>query len=240
MPHSYYIPSIQKTHSLQFIASQIHNSGLGVVSRIDFAPLKKSNNNTKLHSAFIHCDNDPAWQRQELELVGKIQNGQSYRLNFFGTSEYWIILKARNVIQQTIMNTSQIADKCTFLENKVSELECKLTSANQILYQLVCGLYCPIKQDEIRQQLFALLPKDVKPLIVETDNTEYIWSNSPTTVQGIVSEKRIDLLQIQVNEIQNSLTNNQRPETPPPPLIDGTDSDTDYAYNMNIEMATWE
>jgi len=240
MPHSYYIPSIKKSHAIDYIATQMHNGGLGIVTRVDFAPLKNNLSHPKLHSAFIHCDNDPAWERQELELVGKIQNGQSYRLNFFGSSEYWIILKARTIIPQTIMNTSQIVDKCTFLESKVLELENALTNANQILYQLVSGLYCPLKQDNIRQQLFALLPKDVKPLIVEAADTEYMWDNSPTTVQGMACERRIETIQLQVNEIQHKLTNNQRPETPPPPLIDGTDSDTDYAYNMNIEMATWE
>jgi hypothetical protein len=240
MPHSYYIPSIKKSHAIDYIATQIHNGGLGIVTRVDFAPLKNKINHAKLHSAFIHCDNDPAWERQELELVGKIQNGQSHRLNFFGSSEYWIILKARTVIPQTIMNTSQIVDKCTFLESKVLELENALTNANQILYQLVSGLYCPLKQDNIRQQLFALLPKDVKPLIVEAADTEYMWDNSPTTVQGMACERCIETLQLQVNEIQHNLTNNQRPETPPPPLIDGTDSDTDYAYNMNLELSTWE
>jgi len=243
MPHSYYIPSIKKSHAIDYIATQIHNGGLGIVTRIDFAPLKNNFSHPKLHSAFIHCDNDPAWERQELELVSKILNGYSHRLNFFGSSEYWIILKARTIIPQTTMNTSQIVDKCTFLESKVLELENALTNANQILYRLVSGLYCPLKQDNILQQLFALLPKDVKP-IVEAADTECMWGNSPTTVQGLTCERRLDILQLQVNDIQHILTNNRAPETPPPPLIESgdnnSDSDNDFAYNMNIDMVTWE
>ena len=237
MQHSYYIPSIKRSHSIDYIATQIHNGGLGVVTRIDFAPLKNKITHAKLHSAFIHCENDPAWEPQELDLVTKILNGQSYRLNFLNNSEYWIILKARTIIQQTTMNTSQIDDKCAFLESKVLELENALTNANKVLYQLVCGLYCPVKQEGVRQALLNHLPKDSSPISFDSDNIEYTWCNSPTTVQGLACARRLDILQLQVADIQNSLTNNRAPETPPPPLID---IDIDYAYNMNLEMATWE
>jgi hypothetical protein len=239
MSHSYYIPSIKKSHSVDYIASQINTSGLGIVTRVDFTPLKRNKNmSTKLQSAFIHCDSDPAWEQQETELVTKILDGQSHRLNFFNSSEYWIILKARDIIPQTKMNASQIVDKCTFLENKVLELEAILTNTNQVIYQLVCGLYSPLKQESARQHLLELLPKDSKPISFDSDNNKYMWSWAPTTVQGMECEMRLNILQLQVNDIQHNLTNNQCPETQPP-LIDD-DSDTDYSYNMNVDMVTWD
>jgi len=234
MPHSYYIPSIKKSHTIESIASHFHSNGLGIVKRVDFAPLTNNTNHPKLQSAFIHCDNDPAWEQHELSLVSKIQNGHSHRLHFFGSNEYWIILKARAVIPQTTMNTSQIVDKCSFLENKVLELEAKLTNTNQVLYQLVCGLYCPLKQDDIRQKMFDLLPQDLKPLIFETSNAEYMWQNLPTTAQGTSCERRIDLLQLQINANQTKNQKNTKP-----PLIED-DGDTDYSYNMNVDMVTWD
>lgn len=244
MPHSYYIPRINKAHSINYVAAQFKSIGLGIVTRVDFVAIKTNKRGpTKLQSAFVHCDSDPEWGEKEYEIVVKIQNGRSYQLKFDDNPEYWIILKARNVVPQTILNTSQIADKCVSLEKEVEQLTATLTKANQVIYELVSGLYCPTNQTEIREHLFGLLPLGLTPFISDTANSAYMWHNSPTTVQGTAAEAKINYLQLQLNEIQNRLqTNNRevdkkRAVPPPPPLIE---DDADCAYNMNLDLLTWE
>jgi hypothetical protein len=101
---------------------------IGFVRRIDFCPIDKKpgfveNTDSHVKSAFVHfhCLNNT-------QLVADIQatlaRGEGYRLNVNGrdaSNGYWILLKATNPVQDTMMNSHQIVDNCRHLEKRIEE-----------------------------------------------------------------------------------------------------------------------
>jgi uncharacterized coiled-coil protein SlyX len=131
--------------------------------------------------------------------------------------EYWFLLKAVNPIQETMMNNSQIVHNCRLLEKKVKHqsgdilllnhklaeqqhkiklLEEKLENVQEVVYQLLGGLFCGTTQAGTLSLHLGHLFGD-KNYEKKNDNTSK-WGNNPTTSQGDSNERRIDALEAQM------------------------------------------
>ncbi len=105
----------------------------GRVSRIDFTTLNKKpgfveeNITHKYKSAFVHFyfvyEND-----KNCEIVQTLERGDCVKFYPNCVNEHWIVLKAKNPIQDTLMNKPQIVENCRLLEKRISEQSHKMNS----------------------------------------------------------------------------------------------------------------
>jgi hypothetical protein len=190
----------------------------GKVSRVDFTAIDKKpgfgeNVNNVVKSAFVHfenyCDCDSV-----LEILAKLDSGKSHRFYPSCLREYWLLLKAKNPIQDTLMNNAQIVENCRFLEKKVNEqeekikeqeekikeLEKKFNGVHEVVYQLLGGLFNQRTQESILEKhLSNLFQNQEKSFEIDEINCD-IW---PTTRQGDDNEMRIKALEAQIKEMTN-------------------------------------
>ena len=183
---------------------------IGVVSRVDFAPLGKQpgfkeNLHTNTKSAFVHLAQLFAHGK---EIINTIQSGGSYKIFPNETTEYWSLLEAKTSIQDTMMNNAQIVSNCRYLEKKVEHQEAqleeqsadiralteKLSSVQEVVYQLLGGLFCQKSQVQIMSDhIDFLYPYDSstssRSRFGEPDDSK--WTTWPTTRQGDDCERRI-------------------------------------------------
>lgn len=204
-----YIPRMSSFVTDVIIKEQL--SFIGKIKRIDFTPINKrpgfyegTNNNFK--SAFVHFYYMTPYYEDYFS------KGEPYKFQpQFVSSEFWILLKAKNPTQETMMNKSQIVENCRFLEKKVEEqaqtiktLENKVQGIHQVVYDLLCGLF---NQDTQRatltNHLKELFPNIDEKLSYENPDTSE-WSIYPTTRQGDNNERRIIDLEEQVKWIQEN------------------------------------
>ena len=126
-----YIPRISTLVPSEVIVSELENSGIGRVSRVDFAPITKHPGFGKdvdlaVTSAFVHFKNSFV-NELTAEITQGFKNGEGYR--FYPEfcppphfrREYWLLLKATNPIPEATMTNAQIVNNCHLLELRVEE-----------------------------------------------------------------------------------------------------------------------
>jgi hypothetical protein len=216
---SIYIPRMSIGVCECYVREEFENK-LGRISRIDFTTIDKKpgfgeNVDNVVKSAFVHferyCDCNSV-----LEILAKLDSGKSHRFYPSGIREYWLLLKAKNPIQDTLMNNAQIVENCRFLEKKVNEqeekinnqeekiqkLEEKLQDVHDVVYQLVGGLFNPRTQrGMLKKYLHVLFPNEED---FKNTGDEVITNIWPTTRQGDECETRIAALEAQIKEMTNS------------------------------------
>ena len=176
---------------------------IGSVRRVDFTPVNKrpgfvENVDAVVKSAFVHFN-----RLYECSVMRAINTYGSYKfypssLNRASEGTYWILLRNRNPIQDTMMNNAQIVESCRLLEKQVQEqaetirkLEEKMEGVYHVTYQLVGGLFNQKTQtDAIDLILNALCPGTSKEKEITDDIN--MW---PTTRQGDMHELRIEALE---------------------------------------------
>jgi hypothetical protein len=111
------------------------------------------------------------------------------------------------------MNKHQIVENCRYLESIVQEqsdtiknLENKVIGIQNVVYQLIGGLFCPISQaghyQEHSNVLFRTQPSlQVKNIPFNVSK----WGSNPTTRQGDSNESRIKLLESQMQSASKLL-----------------------------------
>jgi hypothetical protein len=126
---SFYIPRISKQYSEEDIVNAFANLGIGLVSRVDFAPTVpippgqretiQSINNT-FHKAFVHLeylhDTQFGWTIHSNVVVAD----NSYRV-YPNAKEYWILMNNKVAVPATNLNIHQIAENHRILEQTVTE-----------------------------------------------------------------------------------------------------------------------
>ena len=141
---SIYIPSIKVNISENIIKEEFKNL-LGEVNRVDFTCLNKKpgfyeNTENNFKSAFVHF-NIINVNYSSNNIFQTIINGESFKfIPSYSKKEYWILLKAKNPIENTFMNNAQIVENCRFLENKIEEQNLTLLNLREnieILYNLI-------------------------------------------------------------------------------------------------------
>ena len=215
---SFYISSVNEFVSSSDIIRAFNK--IGVVHRVDFTPINKhpgfkENLSGKYKSAFVHV--------VELFTLGEeiknfIQTSGIYKFYPFpagDSSEYWILSKCHNHVQDTMMNNAQIVHNCLYLEAKVEKqaekleeqsatiraLTEKLEGVHNIVHQLIGGLYCQKNQAQIlTDHLSILFPENygARSRFEDTDDSK--WTIWPTTRQGDDCERRIDELEQELEE----------------------------------------
>ena len=205
---SIYIPRMCVNTCEHEIRMVFNAQEIGFVRRIDFCPIDKKpgfveNTDSHVKSAFVHfhCLNNT-------QLVADIQatlsRGEGYRLNVNGrnaSNGYWILLKATNPVQDTMMNSHQIVDNCKHLEkrieeqaNEIKELNESIQNIKDCLYQFFGGLYCQQTQGHMIDNHSAVIEGEPFDATESKRNNplSHKWGGWPTTRQGDDCERRLD------------------------------------------------
>jgi len=228
---SIYIPRVSSHITEDNIISVFYNQRIGVVKRVDFVPIDKKpgfieNVNDVVKACFVHFQ---TWTRLPSKILETLENGEGYKFYFdeyYNKSSYWILLKAINPIQDTMMNNHQIVDNCRHLEklienkdkqiekitnnvmdlvgvinkqhDKITNLELKIDNMNTIIRHFIGGLYCHDSQEGCLEYNLQLLDgKGYDPETLPRNTHE--WGNWPTTRQGDSNEKRIERIEEKLN-----------------------------------------
>jgi len=203
---SLYIPRMSSFITEDMIKKEL--SFIGNIKRVDFTPVNKKvgfveNVNEPMKSAFVH------FYFMLNHYKTYFNSGESFRHYLQFGSEYWILLKANNPVQDTMMNNAQIVENCRLLEKKVEEqattiesLEKKVEGIQNVVYQLLGGLFNQYNQGPaLENYLRVLFPENKFNYSQENTETSE-WNNWPTTRQGDNNELRIADLESQIRELQ--------------------------------------
>jgi hypothetical protein len=134
--YSFYIPRIKSHHTASDVAQIFAYYGIGNVLRVDFTPLYQKPGfapeaQSDIRTAFVHCDALFTTQLTD-SIVTTIETGASYRF-YVSDREYWLILKNRAPVTETMLNCHQIVDNCRTLEQQIQVL----TARNEELEETV-------------------------------------------------------------------------------------------------------
>jgi hypothetical protein len=204
---SIYIPRLNSNVTEDYIKYAFRTKNVGEVARVDFTPIGKKPGFievvTSLKSAFVHFSFFTNIS-QDPEFGNKLREGNGYKF-YPGRIEegYWLLLPAKNPIQQTMMNNSQIVENSRFLEAKLVEqaatikaMEEKLEGLQKVVYQLLGGLFNQGSQNSIlSNHLNTLFNTNDRRANEENTSKWAIW---PTTRQGDENADRIAALEAQV------------------------------------------
>jgi len=217
---SIYIPRMCINTCEHEIRHAFRSFVIGAVSRVDFIPIDKKPGfveniaeDTAVKSAFVHFD---CFYESADYIINRIKNGESYRLLLNGRDEtngYWILLKATNPAQNTMMNIHQVVDNCRHLE-RIVEAQQKQIEAQQKLiekltdttmrvrdevYQLFGGLFNQTTQREALNYHIGMLGIELDEGSKVTGDIKCdIW---PTTRQGDKLEERLDNIDAVIRQI---------------------------------------
>jgi hypothetical protein len=215
---SIYIPRLSIHTCESFVKEQFEKNHIGHVCRVDFTPIGKKpgfdeNVCDVVKSAFIHFYEFYAFDKT-VKILEKLSKGETCKIYLpigygygYQNQEYWILLKAINPIQDTMMNNAQIVENCRFLEKKVKEqdetikdMQEQIKNINKVVYDLVGGLFCQDTQLETQNlHLKCLFPG----ISFRSQQDTNRWKNFPTTRQGDECESRIAALESTIKEMTN-------------------------------------
>jgi len=139
-PLSLYIPRISALNNSQFHIHQVFDQLFGRVKRIDF---NEPVNNYM--SIFVHFD---YWYDTSKEIIKKLENNESHRY-YVSVTEYWILLKNKTPIPDTLLNIHQIAENAKILEKVVITQGEQIYRLQQVLYQIMGTIYTGDEKEKI-------------------------------------------------------------------------------------------
>ena len=224
---SIYIPRLQSDVTEDLIKYVFSSTHIGEVARVDFTPINKKpgfgeNMDNVVKSAFVHFSFFTNISYTDPEFGNKVREGNGYKFYPETLQGYWLLLPAKNPIQQTMMNNSQIVENGRYLETKLEEQEAKLTEqaltiqelqkkldgVQTVVYQLLGGLFNQSDQRQILENHLSNLfsePPRVISRFEDPEEDDSKWERWPTTRQGDENEYRIQQLEKEFNELASSL-----------------------------------
>jgi hypothetical protein len=126
---SFYIPRVYMNTTEQYIKYIFNLAGIGMPYRVDFAPcgisqgFKAYMQDTACYkSAFVHFHSFYPAAETVISFEG-LQRGFFQTLQY---EPYWRILKNRNPVHTSMMNSHQIVAHCCALEERVAQLETEI------------------------------------------------------------------------------------------------------------------
>lgn len=220
---SIYIPRMSIYHTEETIRNIMSHYRIGTVSYIDFTPINKKpgfgeNVDGVVKSAFVHfsdpclCDDEQYHYRSRItfgndDFWDSIQQEIPYKLQI-RDGEYWICLKNKNPVKRTLMNVHQVVESGRHLENLVEEqakkirnLEEKIENMDSVIRQFIGGLFCHDSQKGIAETHRDVLDGNAFVIKSRPENT-HKWDCFPTTRQGDETEKRVEILEKIMFEMQ--------------------------------------
>ena len=223
---SIYIPRLQSNVTEDFIKYVFCSTSVGEVARVDFTPINKKpgfgeNVDNVVKSAFVHFSFFTNISYTDPEFGNKVREGNGYKFYPETLQGYWLLLPAKNPIQQTMMNNSQIVENGRYLETKLEEQEAKLTEQAQtiqelqkkldgvqyVVYQLLGGLFNQSNQGEILKNHLSSLFSEPRVRNRNEDPDNSKWEFWPTTRQGDENEEKIKCLQKEFLSLANTVNN---------------------------------
>ena len=124
--------------------------------------------------------------------------------------KYWLLWKKKYPVPETDLNLSQVVENARLLEERVAKQEeiieyqaTKIEKIENVVYQLLGGLFNHVTQDNFLQQhISSLLDNNEVCWSPTNDTTKSKWSHYPTTRQGDDSEIRIQQLEKDLNQVK--------------------------------------
>lgn len=131
---SIYIPRVQSDIDETTIKNVFKDELVGIVSRVDFTHINKKPGFKEygvygFKSAFVHFE-----EFTSTYLVELLESGLCY--NYYYNNVLWKLLKNKNPIVKTQMNTHQIVANCRYLEELVEFQSTKLQEHEERIYVL--------------------------------------------------------------------------------------------------------
>ena len=127
---SIYIPRMSLSTTEKEVMELFHNRGFGEVRRVDFTSIYEKpgfigfNYIAIVKSAFVHFNK---FYNDKKDLLEKLEKYNKKCILWLDAAKpqrnYWILLKAKTVIPDTMMNNHQIVENCRYLEKKLEEQE---------------------------------------------------------------------------------------------------------------------
>ncbi len=217
---SIYIPRMSTVWTEDGVKQIMRKYGIGTVTRIDFTPINKKPGfgedvDSVVMSAFLHfmdpvlcADGNYYWMTGAPlgQFWTTIAAGEPYKLQIT-RDEYWICLKNKNPVKNTLMNIHQVvengrhleslvtaqAEEIKNLKDTVEELSKKLEGVHKVVHQFVGGLYCQRSQNGMIDIHLKHLGLGYEDATTEHDtHPSGFW---PTTRQGDENRERIDKIE---------------------------------------------
>lgn len=207
---SFYIPRISTQYNKKDVKTIFLELDIGKVNRVDFTPINKKpgfiekNDNFNIKSAFVHMKYINSNPFTEAIFKKVYLDSEGFKIYPAGNHMYWLLLKNNNPIEDTMMNKHQIVENCRNLETRIEEqadtiknLEDKLAGVQNVVEQLIDGLYCPVTQNPAflmtRDELHRteLHRNAYLSQFSKVKNNPYKWDHYPTTRQGDFNEIKI-------------------------------------------------
>jgi len=124
--------------------------------------------------------------------------------------QYWLLLKNKYPVPETELNLSQVVENARLLEERVAQQEelieyqvTKIEKIENVVYQLLGGLFNHTTQDNFLQQhINSLLDNNEVCWSPTNYNTKSKWGHYPTTRQGDDSEMRIQELENDLKQVK--------------------------------------
>ena len=124
--------------------------------------------------------------------------------------QYWLLLRNKYPVPETELNISQVVENARLLEERVATQEeiieyqaTKLEKIENVVYQLLGGLFNHITQEHVlNQNLNALLDNNEVCWSPTNGAAKSKWSHYPTTRQGDDSESRIQELEKDLKQVK--------------------------------------
>ena len=124
---SIYIPRVFKFHTVESIANICFHAGIGIVHRVDFVAIE----NTEYYmSMFVHMKQVDSHSYLGNEILSQFDQGKSYKF-LVNPNEFWILLKAKNVVPDTHLNVHQLAENHRLLEELVANQASTIASQEE-------------------------------------------------------------------------------------------------------------
>jgi len=223
--YSLYIPRMKNFHTNISVVNCLRHTNIGVIERIDFIQIEPKttsiNDTGMVLSAFVHFS---IVFNEHNSIIQNLNNGGSFKL-FLNDNEYWLLLKAKNVIPRSRLNIHQLTENQRLLEKKVFEQQEEIKALQSVTNQLIGGLYNQRTQGDMidihRHILELCVDKDFKER-----ESKSKWKMFPTTRQGDYLEKKVTQLESLIRVIADSIQiQNINFDTIPLDEIDVSDND---------------
>jgi hypothetical protein len=210
---SFYIPCVGVKFTKIQVKNNLENGFLECnIVRIDFVSILNQDKtvNPDYRSAFIHMylrNNPTSFQLYKTTYVE--ENAFKFYFNS-QTKSYWLLLKNKFPVPETELNLSQVVENARLLEERVAKQEeiieyqaTKIEKIENVVYQLLGGLFNQSTQSEVLNQNLNRLLDDNEVCWSPTNGpSKSKWDIWPTTRQGDDSEIRIQKLENELKQVK--------------------------------------
>jgi hypothetical protein len=136
------------------------------------------------------------------------------------SKSYWLLLKNKFPVPETELNLSQVVENARLLEERVAKQEeiieyqsTKIEKIENVVYQLLGGLFNQRTQENVLTQNLNMLLNDNEVCWSPTNGTSKSkWDIWPTTRQGDDSEMRIQKLENELKQVKRFVVFHNEPK----------------------------